>query len=103
MESYRDRYDSLQEKNAQVLAVSADKEATQARFRKEIGAPFAFIADSNAELIKLFGIKTPLIKLAKRTTFVIGEGRKIVHVDSGRSAIDPSGALEACSISFGGS
>lgn len=101
MKSYRDRYDQLKEKDVQILAISADKEAKQAQFRREIGAPFAFIADPKGEVIKLYGVKTPLIKFAKRTTFVIGPDRKVVFIDSGRSAMDANGAVEACTISFG--
>jgi len=77
-----------------------DKEATQAAFRREIGAPFAFVADSDAVLTRLYGVKMPLLPVAQRTTFVIGKERKILHVDSGGDAIDPEGAIEACSVAY---
>ena len=64
----------------------------------EIGAQFAFIADNRAELIRLFGVKTPLIKLAKRTTFVIGAERRVLHVDTGRAAVSTDGAVAACQL-----
>ncbi len=78
--------------------MSADKEAKQAEFRRSIGAPFSFVADPDATLIRLFGVKTPLIKIAKRVTFVIGRGRKVLHVESGGDAIKGKGAAEACSL-----
>jgi peroxiredoxin Q/BCP len=80
------------------LAVSTDKEATQASFRREIGAPFAFVADNKGELTRNYGVKTPLITFAKRYTFVIGKERKVLHVDSGGDALDPEGAMQACSL-----
>jgi peroxiredoxin Q/BCP len=43
-------------------------------------------------------VKMPVISLAQRTTFVIGEGRKVLEVQSGSSAIDPSAAVAACSL-----
>lgn len=78
--------------------MSADKEARQASFRRALGAQFSFIADPGAELISLFDVKTPLVKLAKRTTFVIGRERKILHIDRGRNAVNTDGAAEACAL-----
>lgn len=98
MKSYRDRYDELSAREAQILAISTDTEAKQAEFRRTIGAPFAFIADSKGELTRLYGVKTPLVTFAKRYTFVIGKERRILHVESGGDAVDTSGAVEACSL-----
>lgn len=98
MKSYRDRYDELSGNNAEILAVSTDKQAKQAEFRRTIGAAFAFIADSNGDLTQKYGVKTPLVNFAKRTTFVIGKQRKILHVDAGSSAVDTDGAAQACSL-----
>lgn len=98
MKSYRDRYDEFTGMHAEILAVSTDKQAKQAEFRRTIGAPFAFVADSDGELTKRYGVKTPLIKIAKRTTFVIGKERKVLHVDTGGDAISTDGAAQACSL-----
>lgn len=78
--------------------MSADKEATQARFRREIGAEFSFVSDPGGALISDFGVKTPLVTFAKRTTFVIGKERKILYVDHGKDSIDSSKAASACSL-----
>ena len=78
--------------------MSADKESTQAKFRREIGAPFAFVADRSGELIRLYGVKTPLLTLAKRTTFVIGADRRVLHIDTGGSAVNTDGAVAACKL-----
>lgn len=78
--------------------MSADKESTQASFRREIGAEFSFVSDPAGELIRNFGVKTPLVTFAKRTTFVIGKERKILYVDHGNDSIDSSKAASACSL-----
>ena len=80
------------------MAVSTDKHARQADFKRSIGAPFSFVADTEGSLTRQFEVKTPFLTLAKRVTFVIGKGREILHVDSGGRAIDPSGAAEACAL-----
>jgi peroxiredoxin len=35
--------------------------------------------------------------MANRVTFVIDKEGKIAHVEEGKTAIDPAGALQACS------
>jgi peroxiredoxin len=40
----------------------------------------------------------PVIRLAKRTTFVIDRDGVIQHIDRGGDAIDPNGAGDACSL-----
>lgn len=80
------------------MAVSSDKSEKSGAFRREIGAEFSFVADPPGTLIRLYGVKTPLVTFAKRYTFIIGKERKVLHIDSGGSAVDTSGALQACSL-----
>jgi peroxiredoxin len=77
------------------VAASADRFATQERFRDELGAEFSFVADSELSLVRLFGVKMLLLSMAKRVTFVIGKNREILWTGSGRKALDPSGAIAA--------
>lgn len=39
-----------------------------------------------------------LFSIAKRVTFVIGPGRKVLSIQEGGEAIDPSGAVKACAL-----
>lgn len=43
-------------------------------------------------------MKLPVLSLANRYTFVIGEGRKILKVESGKDAVEPQGAIAACPL-----
>lgn len=95
MTAYRDRYADLQQKGAEVWAVSIDSAETLARFKKELGAPYPFIADSDGKVAELFGVGG---KTASRKTFVIGEGRKVLAIESGLSALDPDEAIAACPL-----
>ena len=81
-----------------MLAVSMDDRDTLARFKAELKAPFAFVSDPEGHLVKLFDVKTPVLSLASRHTFVIGEGRKVLEVQSGSDALDPAGAIRACPL-----
>lgn len=81
-----------------MIAISTDDAETSAKFKASLKAPYHFVADADAKLVKLFDVKTPLVSFAKRTTFVVGPGRKILAVQEGGDAIDPSGAVTACSL-----
>lgn len=69
-----------------------------AKFRRSLGAPFPFLPDPEGEIVKQYGVKTPVVSYALRFTFVVGEGRKILKVESGKDAVDPSTAIVACAM-----
>ena len=69
-----------------------------AEFKESLKAPFPFIPDPEAKLTELYDVKTPVLKLANRYTFVIGEDRKVLKVESGKDAIDPNGAIVSCPL-----
>lgn len=76
--------------------MSTDSAETQRKFKAKLNAPFPFIADPDAKLVQLFGVKVPIFTYAKRRTFVIGKDRRILAIDEGSDAIDPQGALGVC-------
>ena len=54
------------------------------------------LSDYKREVMKEYGVLLPNF-LAARTTFVIDTDGKIVSIEEGSSAIDPTGAVTACS------
>ena len=81
-----------------MIAISTDDVETQKKFRESLKAPYHFVADEKATLVKLFDVKVFLLTMSKRITFVVGPGRKILSIQEGSDAIDPSGAVNACSL-----
>lgn len=81
-----------------MIAISGDDEATAKQFRDSLKAPYSFVADSSGALMRRFDVKYPLFTVSKRITFVIGPGRKVLAVQEGSDALDPSGAVTACSL-----
>lgn len=81
-----------------MIAISTDDAETSKRFRESLKAPYHFVADDKATVVKLFDVKVFIFTMAKRVTFVVGPGRKILSVQEGSDAIDPSGAVTACSL-----
>jgi peroxiredoxin len=73
------------------------------KFKESLKAPFPFIPDPEGKVVKQYDVKTPMVGFAQRYTFVIGEDRKILKVESGKDAIDPNGAIVACPMRKPGS
>src|SRR3954466_2754239 len=76
--AFRDSHEELQELGASILGVSTDDGPTQCRFADFMRAPFPLIADPKAEITRAYGVRWPLLKLAKRVTFVIGPSQIIL-------------------------
>jgi len=69
--SLRDGYQAIQAAGAVVLGVSADGADSHAAFARKFSLPFALLADPAGDLIKAYGVKMPLLKMAHRVTFII--------------------------------
>lgn len=80
-----------------------DDAAELKKFKESLKAPFPFVADPDGKVVKEYDVKTPVVSFAQRYTFVIGDGRKILKVESGKDAIDPEGAVAACPLRKPGS
>lgn len=76
--AFRDSHDELQQLGASVIGVSTDDGPTQCRFADFMRAPFPLIADPKGEITSAYGVRWPLLKLAKRVTFVIGPSQIIL-------------------------
>ncbi len=96
--AYRDRYAEIEKHGGKVVAISMDDVETEKRFRDSLKAPYPFVADPKGEVVKLFDVKLPVLSMSKRVTFVVGAARKILMVQEGNDAIEPTGAISACSI-----
>lgn len=81
-----------------MIAVSGDDRETAKKFRDSLKAPFPFVSDGEGTLMKAFDVKYPIITTAKRITFVIGDKRKVLAIQEGGDAIDPSGVVSSCSL-----
>lgn len=75
----RDNYDMLLSKGYVVIGVSADSEKSHQKFIEKHELPFPLIADTEKEIIKLYGVWGPKKFMGRtfdginRTTFVIDE------------------------------
>ena len=79
------------------MAISTDFGPTLAHWKKELNATFPMLSDHMRKVSELYGVLIPQVGVANRTTFVVDLAGKIVYIEEGNTAIDPSGAETACS------
>jgi peroxiredoxin len=75
-----------------------DDAETMKKFKAELKAPYAFIPDPEGKIVALYDVKMPVMSMANRYSFVVGEDRKVVKVQSGKDALDPAEAIAACPL-----
>lgn len=82
--------------DTQVLGISVDSFAANAEFAKKEGLEFPLLSDMTREVSKKYGILNEQYQFAMRTTFVVDKQGIIRHIEEGRSAVDPAGAIAIC-------
>ncbi|MCP3100154.1 redoxin domain-containing protein [Myxococcus sp. K15C18031901] len=97
LKAYTARHAEIEQLQGRVLAFSTDDAPTLTRFKADLKAPFPFIPDPEGKVVDAYDVKMPLVTVSKRYTFVVGADRKVLKVDSGGDAVDPTGAITSCS------
>jgi len=80
------------------LGISVDSAPANARFAEDIKVTFPLLSDFKRTTVRDYGIFNEERGFGTRATFVLDKEGIIRHIEQGNSAIDPSSALEACSI-----
>lgn len=83
--SFRDGYAAIQATGAVILGVSADDAKSHKAFAEKYHLPFQLVADADHKIIDAYGVKMPLLSMAKRTTFIIGKDGVVRKVFEGVS------------------
>jgi peroxiredoxin Q/BCP len=83
-----EHFQTFQERNYQILGISADDQKAQKKFKEKFNFPFPLIADEDKSIIQAFGVWGPKKFMGKeydgihRTTFIIDEKGVIEQVIS---------------------
>ena len=92
--NFRDDYSQYAQAGITILGVSADTSQSHAKFKAKYGLPFSLLADAGhqvCDLYKVWGTKKNYGREYQgifRTTFLIDENGKIIHVFEG---VKPAG------------
>ncbi len=68
------------------------------RFAQDIGANFPLLSDWKRKVVKDYGIYDENSGYSSRATFVIDKEGFIRNIEQGNTAIDPTGAYQACNV-----
>jgi len=75
-----------------------DSSPANKRFAEDIGVLFPLLSDWKRKAVKDYGVYNEATGYGSRATFVVDKGGIIRHIEEGRTAVDPTGAYQACSI-----
>ena len=75
-----------------------DSFAANRRFAEDIKVTFPLLSDWHRTVVKDYGILNEKSGFLRRATFVIDKEGLIQHIEEGNTAIDPTGAYQACNF-----
>jgi peroxiredoxin Q/BCP len=76
----RDAYDDFRARGAEVFGISADDEASHARFRSKYALPFTLLADPEREAGAAYGVLRDGKQTFERSTFVVDADGRVAKV-----------------------
>lgn len=69
--AYRDAIQKIRDQNAEVYGISTDNVESIQAFHKKYHLSFTLLADVDGKVTESYGVKMPLVNLAKRWTFIV--------------------------------
>lgn len=88
--AFRDSIQLIRNQNAEVYGISTDEVPDLLDFHQKHKLSFTLLSDPDAKVTEAYGVKMPVLKMAKRWTFVIDPDLTIRQIDDD---VDP--ALDA--------
>lgn len=78
---FRDAIEGIRKVNAEVYGISTDEVADLQKFHQQHKLRFDLLSDPDANVTEAYGVKMPIIKLAKRWTFIVDPDLIIRSID----------------------
>jgi peroxiredoxin Q/BCP len=100
--NFRDRFADVSRKGAQIFGISVDSIETQRRFKAEYRLPYPLLSDGDGKVARAYSGTVPIVGVANRANFVVGQDGRITQIVEGSAAIDPNDAIAACPMRKGG-
>ena len=98
MQAYQADIAKFAEQGAQVIGVSVDPPQRNKDFANELHLTFPILSDESKEVTRQYGVLYPLIRVAKRVTFVIDRQGIVREIKEGGDAADPAKTAQSCSL-----
>ena len=98
MQAYQSDIAKFEQTETQILGISMDSFAANRRFAEDIKVTFPLLSDWHRRVVEDYGILDKKSGYLRRATFVVDKDGRIRHIEEGRTAIDPTGAYQACNL-----
>lgn len=96
--TYQSALGKFDQAGVQVAGVSVDSPAKNKAFAESLGLTYPILSDNHRTVSREYGVLLPVIRLAKRVTFVIDKKGVIQAIQRGGEAMDPKNSLAACAL-----
>ncbi len=80
-----------------MVGISTDTVETQKKFKEELKLPYPLLSDKGGAVANQYGGTIPVVGLANRATYVVGQDDRLKEIVTGSDAIDPTRSISACS------
>ncbi len=98
MTAYQSGIAKFDASETKVFGVSTDNTPSQKEFAAKNNIQVPMLSDfAKREVTAAYGVLIAEAGVAVRSTFVIDKEGKIVYIEQGNTAVDPTGAEVACS------
>ena len=98
MLAYQAGIAKIEAHETKVFGISTDNTPSQREFAAKNNVQIPMLSDFvKREVTKAYGVLIETAGVANRSTFVVDKEGKIVYIEQGNTAIDPTGAETACS------
>ena len=94
---FRTEYASLQKQGAEVIGISSDTQAVADRFGASLELPFPMVGDATGDVLRAYGVRIPILGMARRVSYVIGRDGRIRHAYESQFDAQ-SHVTQACSV-----
>jgi peroxiredoxin len=99
MKAYQSDIAKFEANDTQVFGISVDSSYANARFAQDLGLTFPLLSDFvHRQVVKDYGVFSETGGYGTRATFLIDKQGIIKHIEQGRTAVDPTGAYNACNL-----
>lgn len=71
-----------------MIGISSDTQETLDRFRAALELPYPLVGDPSGAVLKLYGVRVPVLGLAQRVTYVLGRDRRVESAFKSRFDVD---------------
>lgn len=96
LRTYQTDIAKFDQAGAQVIGISVDGPAKNKAYAESLGLTYPILSDNDRTVSREYGVLIPLIRLAKRVTFVIDQHGIIQSIQRGSEAMDPGNSFTTC-------